>query len=520
MTCHFIHRLLSTTVMLFAVCGAFAQSSPIVKAQTEAGLVEGVIEGNLAVYKAIPYAAPPVGNLRWKAPQPVKPWKGIRETTEYGPWPPQLSRREGKVKMSEDCLYLSVLTPAHSESEGLPVMVWIHGSSFQTEWYGATQWDNLAKRGLVIVNIEYRTGALGFMAHPALAKEDPHGHCGNYGLLDQIYALQWVQRNISHFGGDPSKVTIFGESAGATSVSMLCASPLAKGLFRAAICQSGANFYPTADKRVWHITNHTMKGAEQQGVDSQHHLKAKSLKEMRGMPADKLVGDSVGFYGFWPCVDGYVIMGDQRQLYDEGKYNDVPVILMSNSDEGVMFTHEWDPKDYEMFIREKYTFAADSMLALYPGRTREECYDNFANIWRDVAYGWPEYAWACRQSKTGKAPVYMAFLSQWTRPSYVGARRRHGVSHVDELFFLNDKFPHLNRHGRFDVEEHLGQLMQDYWVNFAKTGNPNAQGLPYWTPFEADKPTTMEFNRGAHLINRPNKEYIDFWDHFFSHWKY
>lgn len=499
--------------------GVYAQNSLLVCTHIESGDIEGVVEDSVAIYKAIPYAAPPVGNLRWKAPQPVKPWNGVKKMTAYGPWPPQLSRREGKVKMSEDCLYLSVTTPARSTGEHLPVMVWIHGGGFQTEWYGATNWSNLAKCGLVIVNIEYRTGAIGFMAHPELTKENPNKHSGNYGLLDQIYALQWVQRNISQFGGDPSKVTIFGESAGAISVSILCASPLAKGLFRAAICQSGANFYPTADKRVWHVTNHTMKGAEQQGLEFQKHLKAKSLKELRKIPANQLVGDSVGFYGFWPCVDDYVIVGDQRKLYDEGKYNDVPVILMSNSDEGVMFTQEWEPKDYEKFIREKYTFAADSVLALYPGQTRLETYDSFSDIWRDAAYGWPEYAWATRQSKTGKSPVYTAYLSQWTRTSYVGSRRRRGVSHVDELFYLNNKFSHLNRKGKFNVEEYLGRIMQDYWVNFAKTGNPNALGLPYWTPFEEGKPTTMEFNRGAHLIDVPNKLYIDFWDHFFSNWK-
>ena len=221
------------------------QAQPLLKTHVETGDVEGVADETLAVYKAIPYAAPPVGNLRWKAPQPAQAWEGVRVCDTFGPLPPQPTR-PGRTAdmMSEDCLYLGIATPAKSAADRLPVMVWIHGGGFQTEWYGGDLWRYLALRGVVIVSVEYRTGALGFMAHPELTKEDPNGHSGNYGILDQIAALQWVQRNIGNFGGDPTNVTIFGESAGAISCSILCASPLAKGLFHRCISQSGGSFAP------------------------------------------------------------------------------------------------------------------------------------------------------------------------------------------------------------------------------------------------------------------------------------
>ena len=316
-------------LLLIILLSATVKAQPIVKTHIETGDIEGVIENNLAVYKAIPYAQPPVGNLRWKDPQPAKPWNGVLKTDKFGPWPPQ-PERPGLTNsmMNEDCLYLGIATPATSTNDNLPVMVWIHGGGFRTEHYGGDLWQHLAKRGVVVVSVEYRTGALGFMAHPALSKESKNGHSGNYGLLDQIFALKWVQRNIKNFGGDPSKVTIFGESAGAISCSILCASPLAKGLFRAAISQSGGSFAPWDDNSRTILTGASQKGAEQNGLAFQKHLKKKNIKQMRQMSAESLTGANVGFDGFWPCVDGYVITDDLYRLYERGEYSDIPVIVM------------------------------------------------------------------------------------------------------------------------------------------------------------------------------------------------
>ena len=233
-------KLFITVCGLMGVMTALAQ--PLLKTHVETGDLEGVLEGNdLACYYAIPFAAPPVGDLRWKAPQPAKPWTGVLKAKETAKWPPQPEKSYVKYDMmDEDCLYLSVVTPAKTVSEALPVMVFIHGGGFRTEHYGGELWQSLARRGVVTVSVAYRAGALGYLAHADLAKENPEGHAGNYGMLDLIFALQWVQRNIQNFGGDPAKVTIFGESAGAMSCNILCASPLAKGLFRACISESGA----------------------------------------------------------------------------------------------------------------------------------------------------------------------------------------------------------------------------------------------------------------------------------------
>ena len=421
----------------------------------------------------------------WRAPQPAQPWTGVRKCDKFGPMPPQPTR-PGRTAdmMNEDCLYLGIATPAKSKNEKLPVMVWIHGGGFQTEWYGGDLWKHLALRGVVIVSVEYRTGALGFMAHPELTKEDKEGHSGNYGILDQIYALQWVQRNIDQFGGDPTKVTIFGESAGAISCSILCASPLAKGLFRACISHSGGSFAPWTDKPRSLGLDASQKGAEQQGLAFQKHLKKKNLKQLRQMDAMLLCDGNVGFAGFWPCVDGYVICDDQYRLYERGEYNDVPVIVMTNSDEGALFA---------------------------PGNITAEDYQSDA--FRDMGFAWPSYAWASLQNKTGKSPAYAAYLAQPSTMSISQDPRRRGVAHADDIMYLNGHF--LLQGEKYPAESAVAEIIQQYWVNFAKTCNPNGKGLPYWPAFDDAKPTTMQFSNGASLIMRPNREQVDFVDRYY-----
>ena len=496
---------------------AEAQSQPLLKTHVETGDVEGVADGNLAVYKNIPYAAPPVGNLRWKAPQPAQNWEGVRVCDKFGPWPPQPTRNGLTADMmSEDCLYLGIATPATSVADRLPVMVWIHGGGFQTEHYGGDLWTALARRGVVIVSIEYRTGALGFMAHPELTKESPDGHSGNYGLLDQLFALQWVQRNIHNFGGDPAQVTIFGESAGAISCSILCGSPLAKGLFRAAISQSGGSFAPWTDSPRTFITNASQKGAEQQGLAFQKHLKKKSIKQMRKMTAMELCGNDVGFNGFWPCVDGYVITDDLYRKYERGQYNDVPVIVMTNSDEGASFTYDMAAADFQKAVNHYFGEMVDEALRFYPAQTDEEAYFSNGDAFRDMGFAWPSFAWASLQAKTGKSPAYSAFLAQPSERSLIGSKKRRGVAHADDILYLNGAF--LSQPDKYPHEAAVAEIIQQYWVNFAKTGNPNGKGLPYWPSFNPAKPTTMQFSNGASLIMVPNREKIDFVDRFFR-WK-
>ena len=481
-------KLLTMILMVCAMMlAADVVAQPLLKTHVETGDIEGILDGQLAVYKAIPYAAPPVGDLRWRAPQPAKPWEGVLKAENFGPLPPQPTR-PGRTAdmMSEDCLYLGIATPAKSVNDKLPVMVWIHGGGFQTEHYGGDLWKHLARRGVVIVSIEYRTGALGFMAHPELAKENPEGHSGNYGLLDQIFALQWVQRNIANFGGDPSKVTIFGESAGAISCSMLCASPLAKGLFRACISQSGGSFAPWSDKPRALGLDASQKGAEQQGLAFMKHLKKKNIKQMRKMDAMELCDGNVGFAGFWPCVDGYVICDDQYRLYERGEYNDVPVF-------GDM---------------------ADEALKVYPGNTDDEAWHGNGDAFRDLGFAWPSYAWVSLQTKTGKSPAYAAYLAQPSTMSFSQDKRRRGVAHADDILYLNGHF--LTQPDKFPAEAAVAEIIQQYWVNFAKTCNPNGKGLPYWPSFDDSKPTTMQFSNGASLIMVPNRDQINFIDRFYK----
>ena len=313
-------------------------------ARVKQGKVRGAVEDGLGTFKAIPFAEAPVGDLRWKAPVPKKSWKGVLEATEYGGMPPQQvrARRGGNgPKVTEDCLYLNIQTPATSRNDRFPVLVWIHGGGFITGDANSNNGISFAKQGIVYVSLSYRTGALGFLSLPELSAENERGISGNYGLLDMIEGLKWVKENITAFGGDPSKVTIMGESAGAIAVSMLCASPLAKGLFRGAISESGGSFCPVDSVRFDNNGIRDMRGSEKFGMDFMKRIGASSLEELRAMSWDKWVGDtpSIGVGGFWPCVDGYVLPDDQYKMYEAADYNDVNVLAGTNSDEGAMFCH-------------------------------------------------------------------------------------------------------------------------------------------------------------------------------------
>ena len=499
--------------LLFVICGLLAmitvQAQPLLKTHVETGDVEGVLEGNdLACYYAIPFAAPPVGDLRWKAPQPAKPWNGVLKAKEPAKWPPQPEKSYVKYDMmDEDCLYLSVVTPAKKENEALPVMVWIHGGGFRSEHYGGELWQSLARRGVVTVSVAYRAGALGYMAHEELAKENPDGHSGNYGILDLIFALQWVQRNISNFGGDPAKVTIFGESAGAMCCNILCASPLAKGLFRACISQSGAFMLPSD---VDQPTAQTL------GNMFMNQLQKKSIAEMRQMDARSLTGNDVNFMGITPIIDGYVMTAPIYELYQQGKYNDVPVLIMHNSDEAAT---EFDSVSEEMYNQQAAQLPGtwgDTLKAYYPGSTAEQRLYSLRDIGRDLNFGWPAYAWATLQKKTGKSPVYVAYLAQKSDTTIYAKGNRRGAAHSDDIMYLQGAFD--KKADRFPQEKKVSDLMQQYWVNFAKTGgNPNGEGLPAWPLFDEQKPTVMQFNNGASLINVPNMKGVSVIDRFFQH---
>jgi para-nitrobenzyl esterase len=471
-------------ITIVFVANACSQLPPG-QVKVEQGIVEGTIEDGLRVFKGVPFAAPPVGDLRWKAPQPAEKWEGVKETKEFGPSPMQGGNPPaGK---SEDCLYLNIWTPAMTTNEKLPVLVWIYGGGFSggaTSYYDGT---TLAKEGVVLVSVAYRVNQFGFLAHPELSAESPNHVSGNYGILDQIAGLQWIQDNIAAFGGDPSKVTIFGESAGGISVSMLCASPLAKGLFSGAISQSGGSFGPTRPTTFPGENMKTLEQAEAEGVEYMQNAGVSSLAELRALAADE-VPSGFGMPGGWPIVDGYVIPDDQYKLYEEGKYNDVPVLIGYNSDEGASFSRERTPEDYYAGVRTRYGKFADKLIEAYPAG--ENTVPKTArDLARDAAFGWHTWSWARLQSETGESDVYLYYFDQ--HPDYPEDSPRYGYGSphgqdVAFVFGLNPEGQHEN-----DSDLALSETMVDYWTNFAKYGNPNGEGVPEWPAFSNENPDVM-----------------------------
>lgn len=501
-------RFLSFAILLMAF--SFAAQAQLLRTTVAQGEIEGVMHEGHALYKNIPYAEAPVGDLRWKAPVSKRPWEGVYKADEWGPRPPQPAQGGNAGPMSEDCLYLSVETPAKSKDERLPVFVMIHGGAFMSGSYVGTQ-ESFVREGIVYVSVEYRLGALGFLVHPDLSKESERGISGNYGLLDQIMALQWIHDNIAAFGGDPDKVTIAGESAGGISVSILCASPLCKGLFRAAISESGGSFWPVSESRDGNTGISTVKASEQEGVDFQKKFKAKNLKKLRKVPYQAIVDSTQGL--FWPVVDGYVITDDQYKLYQKGQYNDVDVLIGTNSDEGSMFCRPMPVEVYKQQVKAAYGDWTDKMLEVYPASNEMEVYFALSDIFRDGTFAWCTYAWANLQSQTGKGRVYMYYFDQNSENTLVPSRRG-GASHVAEMPFI---YGYKFGNGKMTpTEDHILSIMSKYWINFTKTGNPNGESLPYWTEYVEGKPTVMIIKEGFHLGPVQNQKEMNLFEDFFK----
>lgn len=502
-------RLIFTLAAVIAVLAVNAQ---LLRTTVEQGEIEGVPHAGHALYMNIPYAEPPVGPLRWKAPVPKAPWQGIYKADRWGDKPMQPSNpAQGTEGMSEDCLYLSVETPAKSADERLPVFVMIHGGAFIGGSYQGTQ-ESFVKEGIVYVSVEYRLGVMGFLSHPELSKESDNGVSGNYGILDQIEALRWIHRNIAAFGGDPERVTIAGESAGGISVSILCASPLCKGLFQGAVSESGSSFWPVGESRNGNTAMCTSVSAEKVGLDFQKSLGKKDIKGLRSLPASEVIA-GVRMEQFWPVVDGYAITDDQYKLYESGNYNDVNVLIGTNSDEGAMFSGPTPVADYQARIRGIYGAWADKVLAMYPATTEQEAWYALSDIFRDGSFAWGTYAWANLQSKNGKGDVYLYYFDQNSQNTAMPSPRG-GATHVAEMpFFYGYK---MGKGTMTPTEEHMHQIMERYMINFTKTGSPNAEALPYWTAYEQGQPTVMIMREGFYLAPVPNQPQLDLFEAFFA----
>jgi para-nitrobenzyl esterase len=394
-------------------------------------------------------------------------------------------------------------------------MVYIYGGGF-SGGYTSDPWisgEKLAKKGVVLVSTAYRVNQFGFLAHPELSAENSNNVSGHYGLLDQIAALQWIKENIAAFGGDPDKVTIFGESAGAISVSMLCASPLTKGLFSGAISQSGGSFGPTRPTTYPGENMKTLEQAEKEGATYLQKAGVTSLAELRKIEADSLPS-GWGLPGGWPIVDGYVIPDDQHKLYEAGKFNDIPVLIGYNSDEGASFTWVKSTEDFISGVKTRYGKFADTLLEAYPldsGKIGKTARD----LSRDAAFGWQTWSWAKLQSKNGKAKVFYYYFDQ--HPDYPKGSPRYGYGspHAQDVSYV---FQHLDKSNPeitntdFDISE----AMATYWTNFAKYGNPNGQGVPEWPAFTIENPLVMYFSRTSYVGPVPSPESLEVLDAYFE----
>jgi para-nitrobenzyl esterase len=498
---------------------ALAHAAPV---RTEGGLVEGTAKDGVQVYKGIPFAAPPLGALRWRPPAPVVPWNGVKKTAAFAPICEQTQTPLPQfgiplLPMSEDCLYLNIWTPTKSADAKLPVMVWIYGGGFTGGGTGLPVYDgtNLAKRGVVLVSIAYRVGPFGFLAHPELDAESPARASGTYGLMDQIAGLQWVKHNIAAFGGDPSNVTIFGESAGGISVSMLAASPKAKGLFERAISESGGSFAPAKDEYLIGGENvPTMKMAEQQGTVFVAQIGAKSIAEARKIPADTIVkaaGPQLG--KFWPALDGDVIVDDQYKLYESGRYNDVPLLIGWNSDEGAPFVPKDTAVAYKTLTIQAYGAKANEILAGYPANDDAQALRSARDLFRDAAFGWPTWTWARLQSRTGKSKVFVYYFTH--RPPYpdIPFLKDWGAAHGADIAYVFGN-PVSSRWTPEDRA--FSDLIQTYWVNFAKNGDPNGGAAPRWPAFNEALPQVMQLDVKPSPIPVPNVAQMQRLDDYFA----
>jgi para-nitrobenzyl esterase len=483
-------------IVLMGVLSASAAS-----AGDEVTVAGGKLQGTtnedhtVRMFKGIPFAAAPVGPLRWKAPQPAAGWSGVRQADKFGPACLQ-TNVFGDIyfrdaQPSEDCLNLDIWIPAKVGSAKIPVFVWFYGGGFVAGSASEARYDgeNLAKKGVIVVEPNYRLGVFGFFSHPELSKESGHNSSGNYGLLDQVAALQWVVKNIAAFGGDPHNITIGGESAGSLSVSALMASPLSRNLFQKAIGESGAFFPsgPSAGMRLKPVGD-----TEQAGVKFAESMGAKSLAEMRAKPGDELLQAAAkqnrGF-GFGPNVDGYFLTSDVLSIYEKGAQSQIPLLAGWNADEGklniLLAPQKPTAKSFAGQAQARFGDQAADFLKLYAASTDQEAMQSAYALAGDDFIAFSTWKWIDMQRKTGNAPVYQYHFEQIpaVKPgamigpipaSEAGSRHACEIQYVFETLKSEEGVPWTE--DDFKVSE----AMASYWVNFVKTGNPNGGGLPNW----------------------------------------
>jgi para-nitrobenzyl esterase len=545
--------LLSLGLVLAACDLLSGDASDPLHVEVDGGTVVGAFSGEdeaVLVFRGVPYAAPPLGALRWAPPAPVEAWEGLRPATTPPPACMQIARPEGSFygpgaeRTSEDCLYLNVWAAADG-SGPRPVLVWIHGGGLRNGWGGNPAYDGeaLARRGATVVTINYRLGPFGFFAHPELSAETVLDASGNWGILDQIVALQWVQRNIAAFGGDADRVTVFGESAGSRSVNYLMASPLAQGLFHRAMGESSATFAdalllrddpdePSAEEQGRELARLLLTDADAAAATDAAHAadpevappdgaatgepgSTGAIAALRALPADQVL-EVVKRHGgprrYQAIVDGWVLPASAWEVFSSGRQANVPLLVGWNADEGTALVGDGGPHDLESYretVRRTWGEVADELLELYAAQSDDEARAAFLRAYGASGFGWNVRTWARFMENVG-SPAYLYYFR---RVPPGPESERYGAYHAAEIPYL---FGNLERSSRpyDDSDRALSDLMGRYLLNFAASGNPNGGELPEWPPYITEKGATMVFDVEPRVEDHVRAAELELFDRF------
>jgi para-nitrobenzyl esterase len=506
---------ISIILLVFCVVnfGVFAQGNNAFPVQTkiENGTIEGSYDTKTGIqsYLGIPFARPPLGELRWKAPQPLDNWQGVKETRKFGPRPMQTvvfgDMNSWSDGVSEDCLYLNVWTPANRNTKGLPVLVYFYGGGFVAGDGAEPRYngESMAKKGIVALTVNYRLNVFGFLAHPDLSAEAPYNASGNYGLLDQMAALQWVQKNIETFGGDPDKVTIAGESAGSIAVSMQMASPLSRGLIAGAIGESGAGIHPT-------LAPVSLEEAEKIGLDFATKAGFPKIEQLRALPARDIyeIYNESRRFGFPSVIDGYFMPKTLPEIFKAKEQAQIPLLLGWNSAEipGMAFMQgkPYTEEDYIAMVRQTYPDDYEKVLHLYPHANEKEIELSATALASDRFIAYSTWKWFDLHRKNSNQPVYRYLYSK-LRPPLIDKTLASGLAggtvkadenapeipepvgapHACEIEYCMGNLHLIKEYAWTPDDYKVSQVMQEYFANFIKTGDPNGAALPQWPIAEA-----------------------------------